>query len=151
MRSMERSYMTSYYAFHRNFGHNMHYFRDISPNRSQRSKFDLSDHAKMTFILIQQSTYFVTVLISSHQSYTTQNINISYNMHCLWDRTHRKLNDCDSIFEGHLKSKVIRWTERSYWQMYYTCIFHINIARSHWKLNDLDLTFKCHLRSNVVW
>ena len=33
------------------FGHNMHYFRDISQNRSQWSKLDLSDLAKMMFIL----------------------------------------------------------------------------------------------------
>ena len=100
----------------RNFGHNMHGFRDISPNRLQRSKFDLSDLAKITFILIPQSTYCVTVLKSSHQSYTMQNINISHSMHCLWDTPHRKLNDLDSIFKGHLRSKVIR----SY-MTWYTC------------------------------
>ena len=42
----EVNYETIYdllYVFHINFGYNMHHFRDISANRSQRPKFDLSD------------------------------------------------------------------------------------------------------------
>ena len=39
----ERLYMTLYVMFHGNIGHSMHRVLDISSNRPQRPKLDLSD------------------------------------------------------------------------------------------------------------
>ena len=52
------------YVFHINFGHNIHGFRDISVNRSQKPKLDLSDLEKMTLRVIAHHLYFNTVLTS---------------------------------------------------------------------------------------
>ena len=64
-------YYMALHVFHTNFHRTMYRFWDISWNRSQRSKLNLSDF-KMTFKLNPYLSYFRTGLVSQQRSYMMQ-------------------------------------------------------------------------------